>query len=580
MAEIKKNGFVIINDNFLCLRFQYDKERYKYLYGLTETCYKKEEKLWYIPIRHFKKLYNSKLFSKDTIEYQINKQELELKLKKEVERKNNALKNLSKNPFSLSKEDILLTEPHIIIILSESKKFLKLIAKPRTKIKQELLKNKNITFLKEERSFFLPTMFLNILLKYLKEKKIPFAVEKETSDALIKGANLRRKLKENNYLESSKDYELAIVYPFIFKHTESNNLYEFSYSHTYQLTIAFKHIKSHAQRKKFASNFTENELEKVLYNLQSSRVKCYLTKDVYNDLEIKKKNLKHSLSSGQSELKDENLGLFLPLVCWTKEEEPMLLIKKDIYTLKLANNKTFLNLKKELHNVYKNHYIFTFNERNIEDEYKKLNIALNQAGVLNIITTKSFLELLQDLKKRKVLVDRCEYFRKLKDATINFNDKEFEAKLFPHQRVGIKWLLEFKNALLGDDMGLGKTLTVLSTFKYLREKEEIDLMLVICPNSLITNWKKEAEYWTPELWTKLITGTKSKRGKILNKILTQGVEIGIINYESARLDDITEKLIEIAKKKKILICFDESQKLKNPTSKTFKALRKIALHAQ
>ena len=77
MTEINKSGFVLLKDNFLCLRFQYSKDRYKYLYSLSETSYKKDEKLWYVPLRHFKKLYTSKLFSKESIDYQINKQELE-----------------------------------------------------------------------------------------------------------------------------------------------------------------------------------------------------------------------------------------------------------------------------------------------------------------------------------------------------------------------------------------------------------------------------------------------------------------------------------------------------------------------
>ncbi len=63
MISNGKNGFIIIKDNFICLRFQYNKERYKYLYSLSNTTYNKEEKLWYVPIKHFNKLYKSKNFS-------------------------------------------------------------------------------------------------------------------------------------------------------------------------------------------------------------------------------------------------------------------------------------------------------------------------------------------------------------------------------------------------------------------------------------------------------------------------------------------------------------------------------------
>ncbi len=474
-----------------------------------------------------------------------------------------------------------MIEPDIVITISKDKKSLITITKARTKAKQFIEKEKGIFYQKEDHSFFLPTIKLNDLLKNLKKQQICFAVESEASEILKEGKDIRKNITlKTDTLTTKKDFEKALLYPFIFKHNDSNGLFELKYSNTQQLTVGLKHIKSHLQRKKTANNFTENELEKVLYNFKSFGMECFLTNDVKECLKTKTKNLKESIKIGENNIQDEALGLFLPDICWIKKDEPMLFIKKEIFNITLINEKIFNKLIKETHPVYKNHYYFSFKESSLQNDYQLIISILKQHNLNNITTTKSFLNLLEDIKARKNLITRCEYFKKLKDSKINFKDQEFEKKLFPHQRVAISWLLEFPNALLGDDMGLGKTLTVLSTFKFLREQEEIDLLLVICPNSLTTNWQKEAQYWTSDLWEKPIIGSKGKREKILKKILSQGVEIAIINYESARLEDISEKLLEIVQKKKVMICFDESQKLKNPTSKTFKSLRKIALFSK
>ena len=64
-----------------------------------------------------------------------------------------------------------------------------------------------------------------------------------------------------------------------------------------------------------------------------------------------------------------------------------------------------------------------------------------------------------------------------------------------YQTQGVLWLNKLKNAglgaLLADDMGLGKTLQSLAVF----EKRT----LVICPTSLVFNWKNELNQFRPDL---------------------------------------------------------------------------------
>lgn len=151
-------------------------------------------------------------------------------------------------------------------------------------------------------------------------------------------------------------------------------------------------------------------------------------------------------------------------------------------------------------------------------------------------------------------------------------------RLFPHQRVAVKWLMEMPRAFLGDDMGLGKTLSVLTTFELLKAREEADLLLVICPNSLKRNWLREAEQWF--IGTKLLLHPDKKADRItffrqlrLGARLFDGL---VINFEAVRLPDIVKGLCDVLQDRKVLLCVDESQRIKNPKSKSFLALSELS----
>ena len=85
------------------------------------------------------------------------------------------------------------------------------------------------------------------------------------------------------------------------------------------------------------------------------------------------------------------------------------------------------------------------------------------------------------------------------------------AQLRPYQQHGLNWLQFLRahglNGILADDMGLGKTLQTLA--HVLLEKEAGRLnhpALIIAPVSLLGNWRREAERFTPELRTLVLHG--------------------------------------------------------------------------
>src|SRR5438552_10365284 len=79
-----------------------------------------------------------------------------------------------------------------------------------------------------------------------------------------------------------------------------------------------------------------------------------------------------------------------------------------------------------------------------------------------------------------------------------------------YQRHGLDWL-DFlaSNGLggvLADDMGLGKTLQTLSVIARRIEIDGRKPSLVICPASLLSNWRKDAAKFYPSLRVALLSG--------------------------------------------------------------------------
>jgi SNF2 family DNA or RNA helicase len=71
-------------------------------------------------------------------------------------------------------------------------------------------------------------------------------------------------------------------------------------------------------------------------------------------------------------------------------------------------------------------------------------------------------------------------------------------KPFPYQTYGIKWLYDRESCLLADEMGLGKTMQAIIAARLLWRDRSIKHILIVCPKSLIPNWRKELRTWWPQ----------------------------------------------------------------------------------
>jgi len=103
--------------------------------------------------------------------------------------------------------------------------------------------------------------------------------------------------------------------------------------------------------------------------------------------------------------------------------------------------------------------------------------------------------------------------------------------LFPHQRAGVAFLSTARRALLADEPGLGKTAQAIRALKALQDKgDDVFPALIVCPNTLKKNWKREFEQWWPGLNVQVIKGTATQR----RKQFASEADIYVCNWESLR----------------------------------------------
>jgi non-specific serine/threonine protein kinase len=138
--------------------------------------------------------------------------------------------------------------------------------------------------------------------------------------------------------------------------------------------------------------------------------------------------------------------------------------------------------------------------------------------------------------------------------------------LRPYQVSGFQWLNYLHDVqwggILADDMGLGKTIQTLSFLQHLKEKNGKLVALVVCPTTLLFNWQNELKKFTPSLTYQIHHGGTRSRKQILN----ENIEVIITTYGTLRSD--IKMFIEVDFDYVIL---DESQAIKNPSSKVTKA---------
>jgi superfamily II DNA or RNA helicase len=151
----------------------------------------------------------------------------------------------------------------------------------------------------------------------------------------------------------------------------------------------------------------------------------------------------------------------------------------------------------------------------------------------------------------------------------------FVGQLRPYQVRGYSWLAFLRKwglgACLADDMGLGKTIQAIVLLLYRREHATslVAPALVVCPTSVVGNWKREIMRFAPGLRVMVHHGSERARGKAF-VTAAQAHDVVISTFGLARRD--VDDLKQVSWSDVIL---DEAQNIKNPQAKQTQAVRSL-----
>jgi SNF2 family DNA or RNA helicase len=145
---------------------------------------------------------------------------------------------------------------------------------------------------------------------------------------------------------------------------------------------------------------------------------------------------------------------------------------------------------------------------------------------------------------------------------------ELTSVLRPYQKIGVAWMLHlFKHKLggiLADEMGLGKTVQALAVIEALQLNSRAQgASLVVCPASLVENWRREAKRFCPGLKTFAHHGSN----RLSSSEEINGHELVITSYGTLIRD------IDLFSSSRLrCVIGDEAQHIKNRRTQNAKAL--------
>ena len=163
-------------------------------------------------------------------------------------------------------------------------------------------------------------------------------------------------------------------------------------------------------------------------------------------------------------------------------------------------------------------------------------------------------------------------FRTIQDSDFDVADSLTDV-IRPYQLYGFRWLATLAQAgfggILADEMGLGKTIQMLSYLLYARQAGESRPALIVCPASLVYNWKEECSRFTDELSLELLAGGARARHEQLRQIASgQCADVYVTSYDLLKRDIAHFEDLYFS-----TIVLDEAQFVKNQKAAVTKAVK-------
>lgn len=183
--------------------------------------------------------------------------------------------------------------------------------------------------------------------------------------------------------------------------------------------------------------------------------------------------------------------------------------------------------------------------------------------------------------------------RKREDLKVQSNPylKE-EYQLRYYQIIGMLHMFMVKRFILGDDTGIGKTLQTIATFANIKKKDPDYKLMIICPSSVMYQWRSEIDKFCNNLTTyiveskdiKYVDGVKLKSKNYITgynarkfqfeEFKKEDRDVVIFNYNTLSTDYSLIK--DIVTNNKVMVVFDECTAFKNTKTNTHENARQLS----
>ncbi|XP_077012008.1 chromodomain-helicase-DNA-binding protein 1-like isoform X2 [Tamandua tetradactyla] len=147
-----------------------------------------------------------------------------------------------------------------------------------------------------------------------------------------------------------------------------------------------------------------------------------------------------------------------------------------------------------------------------------------------------------------------------------------------YQLEGVTWLAQCflcqNGCILGDEMGLGKTCQTIAFFIYLGGRlSDEGPFLILCPLSVLNNWKEEIERFAPGLSYITYAGNKEERAQLQQDLTQESCfHVLLTTYEICLKDASFLKSFSWS-----VLVVDEAHRLKNQSSLLHKTLSEFSV---
>ena len=155
----------------------------------------------------------------------------------------------------------------------------------------------------------------------------------------------------------------------------------------------------------------------------------------------------------------------------------------------------------------------------------------------------------------------------------------FDGELRPYQKRGLAWLRFLDDlglgACLADDMGLGKTIQLLALLLADRARSRKKPAscpgptLLICPMSVVGNWRQETERFAPDLRVRVHHGPNRLAGDAFRDSAAEA-DLVITTYALATRDQALLASVDWHR-----VALDEAQNIKNTQARQTRAVRSL-----